>query len=74
MLIRLLIKNIFFITNDDLTFSWPVDDLNTEEIYVNDTNIWYKKWDKSFSYNLKLDYKNIVEWENNYKLYFKMKW
>lgn len=66
-------KKYFFITNDDLTFSWPVDDLNTEEIYVNDTNIWYKKWDKSFSYNLKLDYKNIVEWENNYKLYFK-KW
>lgn len=63
----------FFVTNDDLTFSWPVNDQDVEQIFVNDTDIWFKKWDKTFSYNLKLDYKNIVEWENNYKVYFK-KW
>lgn len=64
-------KKYSFLNADDVLITWNIKDKAPDEIYINDYKLSsYKKWDKEFYYRLKLDYKNIHAWENNYTVLF----
>ncbi len=64
-------KKYNFFSEDNILITWITKDKNPDEIYIN----WYKlasykSGETKFYYRLKLSYRNLVVWENNYKIEF----
>ena len=63
-----------FITKDDILLTW-VTPKETSEVYINDYKLKdFAPNNRYFYYRIKTNFNNIIEWENNYKIYFTINW
>lgn len=65
-------KKYNFLWEDNILISWKTNGKKVDEIYINNYKLAsYKAWDEEFFYRLKLEFKNMVVWENKYVIEFK---
>ncbi len=59
-----------FTSDDNILIEWKVDEW-VDAVYINDYKLeWFDAWDENFFYRLLESYDSIVEWENDYKVYY----
>lgn len=68
------VDNYNYVSKDDTLLTWKVETW-ISAVYINDYKLqWFNAWDKEFYYRVKKSYNTLVEWKNEYNIYFEKDW